>query len=276
MRSAPRPVAAFAGFADLAGLTGSVGSALRAGAAALVGALLLNTLMTSAAQAAPPQVNLTVSWRLDDAGRDSSTRQVVQGQVIIDSRGNVVGRTGLGATTVETERSQQTEQMLQVLNGQQARLFVGKQVGRQSWQIVWSPQSSGGAGGGASTGSAQGGSYGVQSQTTHVDLGDGLVVRPRWAGGRQPVLLDIEARSSRALNPGSSLGSGFEPDGQVGRTEVSTTLALPLGQWTVIARSGDARTSEGSSGGSSLSTRSLDEQGGMSLSVRVSTAGIAP
>jgi len=261
-----------------------VGRAGRAGAAALVGALLLNTLMTSAAQAAPPQVNLTVSWRLDDAGRDSSTRQVVQGQVIIDSRGNVVGRTGLGATTVETERSQQTEQMLQVLNGQQARLFVGKQVGRQSWQIVWSPQSGGssvGGSGGSSVGSSVGssgggGSYGVQSQTTHVDLGDGLVVRPRWAGGRQPVLLDIEARSSRALNPGSSLGSGFEPDGQVGRTEVSTTLALPLGQWTVIARSGDARTSEGSSGGSSLSTRSLDEQGGMSLSVRVSTAGIAP
>jgi hypothetical protein len=267
MLSAPHPVAAFAGFAGLTGLTGRVGQALRAGSAALVGALLANAWVANAAQAAPPQVNLTVSWRLDDAGRGSSTRQVVQGQVIIDSRGNVVGRTGLGATTVDTERSQQTEQMLQVLNGQQARLFVGKQVGRQSWQIVWSPPSGGGS---------VGGSYGVQSQTSHVDLGDGLVVRPRWAGGRQPVLLDIEARSSRALHPGSNVGSGFEPDGQVGRTEVSTTLALPLGQWTVIARSGDARTSEGSGGGSSLSTRSLDEQGGMSLSVRVSTAGIAP
>ncbi len=275
MLSAPRPVAAFAGFAGLTGLTGRVGQALRAGSAALVGALLVNTLLASATQAAPPQVNLTVSWRLDDAGRGSSTRQVVQGQVIIDSRGKVVGRTGLGATTVDTERSQQTEQMLRVLNGQQARLFVGKQVGRQSWQIVWSPQSGGGSVGG-SAGSAQGGSYGLQSQTTHVDLGDGLVVRPRWAGGRQPVLLDIEARSSRAQNPGSSLGSGFEPDGQVGRTEVSTTLALPLGQWTVIARSGDARISEGNSGGTSLSTRSLDEQGSMSLSVRVSTTGITP
>ncbi len=263
-------------------MTGRVGRAVRAGSAALIGALLANALAESSAQAAPPQVNLTVSWRLDDAGR-SSSRQAVQGQVIIDSQGNVVGRTGLGATTVETERSQQTEQMLQVLNGQQAKLFVGRQVGRQSWQIVWSPQSGGSSGGGASTGggsvAAQGGSYGVQSQTSYVDLGEGLVVRPRWAGGRQPVMLDIEARSSRALKLGSSLGSGFEPDGQVGRTEVSTTLALPLGQWTVIARSGNAGNSEGNSGrtgGSSLSTRSLDEGGSTSLSVRVSTTGIAP
>jgi hypothetical protein len=248
--------------------------------AALTGGL---GLAGHAAHAAGPQVNLTVSWRLDDAVQGRGARAVVQGQVIVDSRGQVIGRTGLGATTVETERSQQTEQMLQVLNGQQAKLYVGKQVGRQSWQIVWAPPSGGGGGGGGGggtdTGSAHGGSHGLQSQTTWVDLGEGLVVRPRWAGGRQPVKLDIEARSSRALNPDARLGSGFEPDGQVGRTEVSTTLALPLGQWTLIARSGQAGASVGGQAGRSgtnLSTRSLDEGGGQALWVRVSLPGGDP
>jgi hypothetical protein len=209
---------------------------------------------------------------------------VLTGQVIVDSRGVVVGRTGLGATTVQTEtdaRSAQMEQVLQVLNGQQARLFVGQQVGRQSWQLLWSPQGGGGTGNGAGAGgtvsgpAAAGapagtnmGSYGLQSQTTWVDLGDGLAVRPRWAGGRQPVLLDVEARSSRALN-GAQAGGGFEADGQVGRTEVASTLALPLNQWTVLARSGGSIQREGNG---TLSTRSLDEQGSQTLWVRVTLA----
>ncbi len=256
MPSAPRLVAAFTGLTVFAGLTGGLGW----------------SLVPGTAHAAGPQVNLTVSWRLDTTGRSQATRQVVQGQVIVDSRGQVIGRTGLGATTVDTEASQQTEQMLQVLNGQQARLHVGRQVGRQSWQIVWSPPSDGG---GSQAGGQ--GSHGLHSQTTWVDLGEGLVVRPRWAGGRQPVRLEIEAPSSRALNPGSPMGAGFEPDGQVGRTEVSTTLALPLGQWTAIAQSGHTRqTDSRRSGGTQLSTRELDDSGAQTLWVRVSLPGGAP
>ncbi|MEY4766740.1 MAG: hypothetical protein RI907_3413 [Pseudomonadota bacterium] len=205
--------------------------------------------------AAPPVVNLTVAWRLEDASQRQDTRQVVQGQVIVDTRGQVIGRTGLGASTVSTERQQHSEQSLRVLNGQQARLFVGRQVARQSWQLVMSAQ----------------GTQGVQSQTQWLDLGDGLVVRPRWPGGRQPVSLDVEARSSRALAPGQAQTSGFDPDGQVSRTELATTLALPLGQWTLLARSGSGLDAQSRQRGTTLSTRSLDEQGNMALWVRVST-----
>jgi hypothetical protein len=257
-------VAAFATFAGLALLVG-------AGAAAQTLKLRPTSL---------PQVNLQVAWRLDAVDAPPPRTQVHGGQVIVDSRGTVIGRTGVGATVVQTEGDAQahTEQLLQVLNGQQARLFTGRQVARQSWQLVWSPQ--GGNGSSASTGSGttgsgtSAGSYGIQSQTAWIDLGDGLVVRPRWPGGHQPVLLDIEARSSRALAPGQAgaLGSsGFDPDGQVGRTELSTTLRIPLGQWTMLARSGAASASSaGAPTGGSLSTRSLDDTGAQSLWVRVS------
>ncbi len=266
-------VAAFAAFAGFSRTTSvqKAAFALFFGAA-LGGPALAQTLKLRPASL--PQVNLAVSWRVDAGGSQRSEQRVVTGQVIVDSRGVVVGRTGLGATTVQTETDTRNTQMLQVLNGQQARLFVGQQVGRQSWQLWWSPQGGTGtantAGGGGSTVSGtpgtNAGGYGIQSQTTWVDLGDGLTVRPRWTGGRRPVLLDVEAHSSRALN-GAQAGGGFEADGQVGRTDVASTLSLPLNQWTVLARSGGSTRRDG---GSTLSTRSLDEQGSQTLWVRVS------
>ncbi len=277
-------VAAFAAFAGFSRTTG----VHKAAFALLFGATLGGSSVAQTLRLRPaglPQVNLAVSWRVDAGGSQRSEQRVVTGQVIVDSRGVVVGRTGLGATTVQTETDTRSAQMLQVLNGQQARLFVGQQVGRQSWQLLWSPQGGAGTGSGAGAGgtvsgtaaAAAGtnmGSYGIQSQTTWVDLGDGLTVRPRWAGGRQPVLLDVEARSSRALN-GAQAGGGFEADGQVGRTEVASTLSLPLNQWTVLARSGGSTHRDG---GTTLSTRSLDEQGSQTLWVRVSltTPGSEP
>jgi hypothetical protein len=274
-----------AAFATFAGLAAGLGLGMTASAQTL-----------KLRPASLPQVNLQVAWRLDAVNAPPPRTTVQGGQVIVDSRGVVVGRTGTGATVVQTEGDAQAsaEQVLQVLNGQQARLFTGRQVARQTWQLVWAP--GGNAGGGTSsgnsgaTGSSGGntatgtgstnattGNYGIQSQTAWVDLGEGLVVRPRWPGGHQPVLLDIEARSSRALAPGraGALGSsGFDPDGQVGRTELSTTLRIPLGQWTLLARSGPA-TSSGSTAGS-LSTRSLDDTGAQALWVRVSLPGGEP
>jgi len=272
-------VAAFAAFAR-SGCTKGV----RTGALALLwacgagGAAHGQTLRLR--PAGLPQVNLVVAWRVDTASSERGQQRVLNGQAIVDSRGVVVGRTGLGATTVHTDteaRGTPMAQVLQVLNGQQARLFVGRQVGRQSWQLLWSPPGSAGTGsntatpGTATTDGAAAGAHGIQSQTAWVDLGDGLTVRPRWAGGRQLVLLDVEARSSRALDAGQvgSGSGGFEPDGQVGRTEVASTLALPLGQWTVLAHSGGVPAGGDQAG---LSTRSLDEQGTQTLWVHVSLA----
>jgi type II secretory pathway component GspD/PulD (secretin) len=270
----PRARIVVAAFATFAGLTLGVGT----GASAQTLKLKPTAL---------PQVNLQVAWRLDAVVAPPPRTQVQGGQVVVDSRGTVIGRTGVGATVVQTEGDVQahTEQQLQVLNGQQARLFTGQQVARQSWQLVWSPQGVGAVGGGSGGSTAAGGgtsgsgtgTYGIQSQTAWVDLGEGLVVRPRWPGGRQAVLLDIEARSSRALAPGraGALGSsGFDPDGQVGRTELATTLRLPLGEWTMLARSGASGTRSASASG--LSTRSLDDTGAQALWVRVSLPGGEP
>lgn len=258
----PRARIVVAAFATFAGLAAGLG--LGEGVAA-------QTLTMR--PPALPQVNLLVAWRLDAVNTPPPRTTVQGGQVILDSRGVVIGRTGTGVTVVQTEDDAQAhaEQVLQVLNGRQAKLFAGRQVARQSWQLVWSPA---GNAGGTGDGGASNGTYGIQSQTAWVDLGDGLVVRPRWPGGRQAVLLDIEARSSRALAPGraGALGSsGFDPDGQVGRTELSTTLRIPLGQWTMLARSGPAAAGGSTSG--TLSTRSLDDSGAQALWVRVSLPG---
>lgn len=242
------------------------------------------SLASPGAKAGLPQVNLTVSWRVDDGLHDQRNTQVVQGQVIVDSRGQVIGRTGVGATVVQTTRQGQTAQMLQVLNGRQARLFVGQQVGRQSWQLVGMPATAGtggtgGTGPGNTADAAEGnptrlaplGGWVVAQQVQWVDLGAGLTVRPSWGGGRQPVQLEIEARSSRAAPPGSTPGAGFAPDGQVQHSEVMTTLSVPLGQWVLLARSGQGGVRSQQRSGSAWSTETISQDGTQSLWVRVGT-----
>lgn len=239
-----------------------------------------------------PQRNLLVEWRMGGQGQAQQRNQGIRtGQIIVDSRGGVVGRTSIGMETIQTESQTDSVQQVQVLNGGKARLFVGKSQPYTVWQWAWTGQGGGGLGGigpqtspsGGGTGGAAGnatsgnpgqpGGYPVNvvPQTVWIDLGQGLNVRPRWAGGHAPVIVELEAQARQPAQLGSQMGGVYggqvDPDGQTRRIEVASTLSVPLGQWAVVARSG-ARVQRQQSG--SLSTRDLDDNQSEQLEIRIS------
>jgi len=239
-----------------------------------------------------PQRNLLVEWRMGGQGQAQQRNQGIRtGQIIVDSRGGVVGRTSIGMETIQTESQIDSVQQVQVLNGGKARLFVGKSQPYTVWQWAWTGQGGGGLGGigpqtspsggvtGGAAGNATSGNPGqpggypvnVVPQTVWIDLGQGLNVRPRWAGGHAPVIVELEAQARQPAQLGSQMGGVYggqvDPDGQTRRIEVASTLSVPLGQWAVVARSG-ARVQRQQSG--SLSTRDLDDNQSEQLEIRIS------
>ncbi|WP_290874842.1 hypothetical protein [Aquabacterium sp.] len=254
-----------------------------------------------------PQRNLLVEWRVGEQGQRSEqtlgvvtagrrgtpeTRRLpapVPGGYVVSTQSGHSQTTviGMGGSVAQTEGESRSVQQIMVFNGGQARLFLGSSQPYTVWQWAWgagqsssqssslqSPQGAGtsGAGGtGAATSTAtstRSSQQGVQAwaQTAWLDLGQGLTVRPRWPGGQALVRVELEARSRQAGNAAGRYGA-MAPDGQVMQTEVATTLAVPLGQWVVVARSGGQgqRSETGT-----LSTRSLDEADSRLLEIRVS------
>jgi hypothetical protein len=235
-----------------------------------------------------PVRNLLVEWRVN--GMSQSQRQdqgVRSGQILVDSRGNIIGRTGIGLSSSQTEGSRNALQQVQVINGGRARLFVGQTQPHLVWQWAWTDSPLAGAGGGmlgvigptgsgvpsasadTSAGSAQARASAqprLAAQTVWIDVGQGLYVRPRWPGGREPVMVDLEAQARQPVSGGGSYGNRIEPDGQTRRLEVGSTLSVPMGQWTVVARSG-SQTVRQQSG--TLSTRELDAMESEQLEIRI-------
>ena len=245
-------------------------------------ALTVGACLAPIASAGPhdlPARNLLVEWRIGGQGSSQLRQGGIQtGRVIIDSRRGVIGQAGVTYGTTQIESSGNSVQQVTVLNGGRARLFFGSTQPVTTWQWAWAPGQSGGGGGGGWTSygpedaqSGQGGQGGrnapinIVPQTTWIDLGQGLVVTPRWPGGRAPVTVELEARSSEPAQGGAYTGR-VEPDGQVRRSEVASTVSVPLGEWTVVARNGgqSSRTQSGT-----LSTRSLDESRSEQLEIRV-------
>jgi hypothetical protein len=233
-----------------------------------------------------PQRNLLVEWRMSGQGQTQRGNVGVRtGQIIVDSRGGVVGRTSIGTEVVQTENQADAVQQVSVLNGGRARLYVGKSQPYTVWQWAWTgaataggslgsigPRTAQQAGSpGDSTGQAGQGGYPVNAvpQTVWLDIGQGLDVRPRWPGGQAPVTVELEAQA-RQPNQVGQYGGAFsgqvDPDGQTRRIEVASTLSVPLGQWAVVARSG-ARVQRQQSG--TLSTRELDDNQSEQLEIRV-------
>ncbi len=199
-----------------------------------------------------PVRNLVVEWRIDGQGlvRDSGAG-VRQGRVILDSQRGVVLQGQVQAGTWQTESQSRSVQQVQVLNGGRARLYVGRSQPYTVWQWASAPVPRSGR-------DLPGGSVQVWGQTVWLDLGQGLSVRPRWPGGQAPVTVELEARASGQ--------PGYEPDGQVRYSEVASTVAVPLGEWTVVARSG--RSAQQTRNGT-LSTDAIDDSQSEQLAIRI-------
>ena len=135
------------------------------------------------------------------------------------------------SVSTESRRPIPAEQRVQVRNGEKASLSVGKSMPMQ-WVRTVSAKSSTLATTGASASSSGGG---VTNAVTWMDAGQSIKLHPRWPGGKQQVVVDVEMQSASVDDrTGSEL-----PDQS--RSQVSTTVSVPLGQWVTIATSGSNR-----------------------------------
>lgn len=121
---------------------------------------------------------------------------------------------------------------LRVRNGASASLRLSTLQPVQTWQ--WLP------------GLWRGGS--AAPATQWIEVSQALEVQPRWPGGAQPVALSLRAHDA-SLAPNVAPGSAEPPSRRAAALE--TVVDAPLGEWVVLATSGDARDAPGRA----LSTR---------------------
>lgn len=193
--------------------------------------LLIGLLSASlAVQAALPQRNLLVQWRVvsSQSGQQGSGG-LRQGEVVVDSRRGVSGSASVGWSTTRSRGTQDADGQLLVLNGARASLNLSQAQPLTVWQwaVHLAPSShphSPRHPHGADPGPAP--AMSLWSDTVWVERGQGVRVRPRWSGGRALVELELEADMASSPSDASE------------RTSVSTTLGLPVGEWATVARTG--------------------------------------
>lgn len=198
-------------------------------------ALLL--LLSSAAFAAPPQVNLLVEMRwVDNAISGAALAGVREGGVVVGTAGSVSPKPGGRALSTRKE-TVEIQQPLLVLNGRTASLMLkDEQLEYQLDFIV--PR--------AESASPQ---VAAVLRQRVKERQRGFVVTPNWPGGKNaPVQVEL-----RALTPEQDLLS---------------TVQVPLGDWVTVARAAPITRPEPGT----ISSRDAERQGQRELQLRVQLA----
>lgn len=134
---------------------------------------------------------------------------------------------GVAAST-QSREPLLTAQQIQVRNGEKASLRMGQSIPMHWVKSLSSKNASLSAGG--ATASETGGS--VVNEITWMESGQSLSVLPRWPGGKQPVLVEIEVQSASVE---ARIGADLPAQS---RNHTKTTMTVPLGEWVTIALTG--------------------------------------
>lgn len=164
---------------------------------------------TKAAGARLPQRNLQVAWRLvSSATSDRQAQGMREGELTVDTQRGLRGRFSTEWSSEQASSGRDGQMRVLVLNGMQARLRLSELTPVTTWQWLVGNR----------------GPRDVQAlgETTWVESGQGLRVRPSWPGGQALVTLTFETHSDTAM------------DDQ--RVDAETTVMAPLGQWVAVAR----------------------------------------
>lgn len=189
----------------------------------------------SPAGAALPLRNLLIEVR--QIGQDSRMRERLDASIAARVRpGESDASIGITARADQSRRSDSAQQHVLVLNGRRAAIMLGQSVALQLLQTV-----------------RRNGVWRNVPGTLWLQAGTGFDALPRWDGSDM-VELELSANQSR----GTVVGPG------AGNAAVSTTLMLPLGEWTTIAES--AQELDGEQGGLTGGRR---QSGQSSLKVQV-------
>lgn len=180
--------------------------------------LLLTTLalLAIAAQAQPavvmeppplPLRNLLIEVRQDD-GRNRTDERLGAGVAARAEPGHSQVEIGIEAHSRSSERSSRTQQQALVLNGRPTAIMLGNAVPLRLRQLV-----------------TQGGVRRLVAGTVWVQAGTGFTATPSWDGGDMVYLTLAATQARQALGPSAN---------------ITTTLMLPLDQWTTVAESDEA------------------------------------
>jgi hypothetical protein len=129
------------------------------------------------------------------------------------------------AVRTETEQGRLVAQRVSVRNGEKATLRFNLALPLQ-WVQKLETQSSSPAAAGGTTGS------GITQGLVWMDAGQSVVVTPRWAGARQPVVVEIDVQKA-AVNA----RTGAELPDQW-KSQMATTVSAALGEWVTVATEG--------------------------------------
>lgn len=186
--------------------------------------LLLVLLLSSAwpalaAEPGLPQRVLQIEWRVVErsappAVADSGDPRTV----VIGTTGQFDARPSVTVRTAPRPDDAATPKRLRVLNGHAARLALSQPEQLQSVQLFRGPKGDGGV-----------------VQPVWVERVDALSVRPRWAGGKAPVIVEVAAEMPAASDAAASQAGAA-------RWQASTTLPFALGDWVPVARTGSPGT----------------------------------
>lgn len=206
-----------------------------------------------------PKQNLQVEMRWVESELSGSTVAGIRdGSTVVSTGGSVSARGGVALSTENREQRQQLFPRLLVLNGSQASftmtestpiqwvdVALDRQQGEQRDRVVVVPR---------------------QGMAERVR---GIVVRPKWPGGRSPVDVEVRASDQAQMPQGGAYGTSL-PDGQQRpSTDVLSTVQAPLGIWVTIARTGSVTSSASRN---TYSTRDAEVQKLRELQLRVDVA----
>ena len=178
------------------------------------------------AQTSLPKRDLTVEFRQVEEGRESAGKSY-----------------SAGAASTNTWEPQ----MVQVRNGERARLQLQDAIPMQ-WVESVGTQNSSLSGGGASA-STTGAS--VKFALQWFDAGQSLTVTPRWPGGSKDAVLEIEVqRASAEPQTHGNLATQS-------RSTLSTTVTVQLAEWVTIAATGRTAASNTYSSAAATQVRRL-------------------
>ncbi len=220
--------------------------------------LLVPLVLPLPAQAADkplPARNLWVELRWVE-GRVSAAAVagVRDGALVLGTDGAVSPR---GQILLGTQGQQTREQRLDrllVLNGRSARIRLEEQRPLQwlDYQLRMGPDGQGPA------------RIDLQPRELWQSIASGFSLTPRWPGGGAQVEVELHIES-----PQPATGSASPAAAPAAQQQLHSTVALGLGQWLTIARSGQALQREAAG---TLSSRSAEAQTLRELQLRVDLA----
>lgn len=223
--------------------------------AALLGA---SAALMAPAHAQGPKQNLQVELRWVESELSGATVAGLRdGSTVVSTGGSVSARGGVTLSTENREQRQQLFPRLLVLNGAQASFTMTESTPIQWVDVALDRQQ------------GERDRVVVVPRQGLAERVRGIVVRPNWPGGRNPVNVEVRASDQAQMPSGGAYGTSLPDAQQRPSTDVLSTVQAPLGIWVTIARTGSVTASASRN---VYSTRDAEVQKLRELQLRVDVA----